>query len=102
MSNKPLRESLLAALKILNGPDYKDELLKASILLMLASIYQDTDFGLAGKMASNAYVYGCNLGNDWLALTSGQILAKVFDLQGEQSEAQAQNLRNARHQANLA
>lgn len=91
------RESLLEALKILNLPDTKNDPLKMCVLLLLASIYKDTDFGLAEKMASAAYEYAKRLGNDKLALEAGTILVRVLTLKGDQEKADKQAILNEAH-----
>lgn len=93
------RESLLEALKILNMPDSRNDPLKLCVLLLLASIYQDTDFNLAEKMATASYEYAKHLGNDRLAFESGAILAKLLTLKGEQQRAEKQVKLNEAHRA---
>lgn len=88
------KESLLASLKILNGAEGKDDILKLSVMILLASIYQETDFNLAEKMANTAYQYSTNLGNYALALQAGRILSRMFELKGETKQAVLQSQRN--------
>lgn len=91
------REALLEALKILNVADTKNDPLKLCVLLLLASIYQDTDFGLCEKMATAAYEYAKRLGNDALAWKAGIILVKVLKLKGDQEKADKQAILNEAH-----
>lgn len=93
-----IREYLLAALKIVNGPNQRDDIIKACVLLLLAQIYQETDFGLAEKMSSTAYELYRNLGNDRLALAAGNILARLFDIQGAVEKAKQQIAANDKHE----
>ncbi len=66
-------------------------------MLLLAGIYQDTDFSLAEKMASTAYAYSSNLGNDVLALIAGRILARMLELKGDVKAAAQQRQLNCKH-----
>jgi hypothetical protein len=88
---------LLEALKILNVADTKNDPLKLCVLLLLASIYQDTDFGLAEKMATAAYEYAKRLGNDTLAWKAGTILVKILTLKGDREKADKQTILNEAH-----
>lgn len=81
------KESLLASLKLLNVTGGKDDVMKLSVMILLASIYQETDFGLAEKMASTAFQYSRNLGNHALALRAGRILAHMLELKGDEKAA---------------
>lgn len=82
---------------MLNTPEGKDEILKLNVLLLLASIYQETDFALSEKMAQTAYNYAVNLGNDKLALESGKILVRLFGLKGDEAGALKQQKLNETH-----
>lgn len=84
------REYLLEALKILNTSQGRNDLLKLCVLVLLASIYQNTDFVLAEKMAATAFGFSSNLGNDELALLSGSMLVRLFEVRGDGKRAQQQ------------
>jgi len=82
---------------MLNMPEGKDEILKLTVLLLLASIYQETDFALSEKMAQTAYNYAVNLGNDILALEAGKILVRLLSLKGDEAGALKQQRLNETH-----
>jgi len=96
-----VKESLLQALKQLNSSSGKNDAMKMCVLLLLASIYQNTDFALAEKMASTAYVYSCNMENDVMAIHSGRILARMMEMRGEEAGAAKQTQINKELESKL-
>lgn len=95
------KESLLNALKILNASSTRDDVLKLSVMMLLADIYQSTDFNLAEKMAATAYSYSCNLGNNLMALHAGRILERMYTMKGDDKAAASQQSLNNNHRDSI-
>lgn len=95
------KEALLNALKILNASSTRDDVLKLCVMMLLADIYQSTDFNLAEKMAATAHSYSCNLGNSLMALHAGLILERMYALKGDDSAAASQKKLNSSHRNSI-
>jgi hypothetical protein len=96
------KEALLNSLRILNSSSTRDDVLKLCVMVLLAEIYQNTDFSLAEKMAATAYSYSRKLGNHMMALHSGLILEQMYILKGDDVAAASQQKLNKDHRNIIA